>query len=119
MTKTDIIDWAIANTKIILQSFLFVATGILGTLVKVLKYHNSGNKLTFTYLITEIFMSVLVGLTVYGIFDQFLNCHQLFTCVVCAWCSSFSTIFNDRVKELLELSFVFIKKIFTTQTPTI
>ena len=110
MTKTDIILWFIEYKKEIKEATLFITMGTIGTIIKILKFVNTGSKVTISFIITEILMSILVGSTVYGIFDQFLNCSMFITCIVAAWCSSFSTIFHDRLKQLLEMCFDFIPK---------
>lgn len=117
ITKTEIINWVLANKKSIQETMLFGMILSSGTIVKIVKFKNAGNDITFSFVLTEILMSILVGALVYAIFDQFLEANQLLTCVVCAWCSSFSTIFHARMEKLLIKCFDWIEQIFNTKTP--
>ncbi len=118
MHKEIILNWFNANFEQLKETSIFVITVIMGFFVKILKHKNLGNQLTASYIIAELIMSLLVGFTVYAVFDQFFNCNTFLVCVISAWCSSFSSMFHDKVKELIELSFEFIKKIFQV-TPKI
>ena len=119
MTNQEIYNWAIANLKLLKETAFFIIIFAFATMIKIIKMTKLGSKVTVSFVFTEIVMSVLVGLSVYALFDQFLNCHELLTYVICAWCSSFSTIFHTRVEKLLNLAFDFVEKIFVTKTPEI
>lgn len=119
MTKQEIVKFITTNLTEIKETSLIVTTIGMGTILKIYKLIQEGAKPNLYWFLTEIIMSVLVGISVYAVFDQFLNCNLLLTCVVCAWCAQFSTIFHDKLKILLETvfeySFIWIKNIFINQ----
>ncbi len=105
MPKQTILNWFNTNFSELKEISIFIIIMIMGTFLKIVKLINSGAKANFYWFFTEIIMSVFVGLSVYAVFDQFLNCNFLLTCVVCAWCAQFSTVFHEKVKMLLEFVF--------------
>lgn len=113
MPKQTIIYWLETNIEEVKQILVFITIMLMGTFLKIVNLLRSGAKANLYWFFTEVIMSVFVGLSVYAVFDQFLNCNFLLTCVVCAWCAQFSTVFHEKVKMLLEHIFDGLKQWLT------
>lgn len=68
-----------------------------------------GTKFTIGWFFGELIMSFFVAITVYAIFDQFLQVDKLFSYTMCAWCGTFSTAFHEKVKDFMESIFDVLK----------
>ncbi len=95
-------------------SLLMVIT--IGTMIKVWKAIKDNTPITFKWFIAELFMSGVVAITGYFVFDKFFNLDKIFVYIICAWLGSMSTIFHKKVEDLVEFAFERLKSIITTKT---
>ncbi len=88
----------------------FTAFVILGAMAKVIKEkEKTGKKVTARWFITEAIMSFFVAVIVYAVFDQFLSLNKFFTFAMCALGGSFSTVFHQKIEDLIGVVFDAIK----------
>lgn len=109
MAKRETTEWIINNSKELKEIILFIAVVTMGTITKMISAMKKGAKFTILWLTSELVMSFFVALTVYAIFDQFLQVNKFFSFMVCAWSGTFSNIFQEKGKELLVSIFDYIK----------
>lgn len=112
MAKEQIIhitEWLCANIKHIKELFIFGFVVTLGTMAKVVVAMRKGTVFTAGWFFSELVMSFFVAITVYAVFDQFLEVDPLFSYTMCAWCGTFSTAFHDKLRDFMESIFDFLK----------
>jgi hypothetical protein len=109
MAKIETTDWLVQNAKEIKEIVLFTVVVTFGSITKMITAIRNGTKFTMAWLVSELIMSFFVAITVYAIFDQFLQVNKLFSFMMCAWSGTFSNIFQDKGKELLTSIFDYIK----------
>lgn len=103
--KHQILHFFKSNSELI--AFLIVV--IIGVGIKVWKAMRDNVKLTFKWFIAEGFMSALVAFTSYYIFDKMLHLDKFLVYIICAWLGSMSTIFHQKLEELLGTIFEGLK----------
>jgi hypothetical protein len=109
MAKTEITEWLLHNSKQLKELFLFIFVVTMGTITKMIVAIRKGSKFTFAWLLSELIMSFFVAISVYAVFDQFFAVNKLFSYTMCAWSGSFSSTVHEKVKDLLESIFDYIK----------
>lgn len=109
MAKSELIEWFFENLKQIKEIFYFIIVVTMGAITKMITAIRKGVKFTLTWLISELIMSFFVALTVYALFDQFLQVNKLFSFMMCAWSGSFSSTFQERARDLLSSLFDYLK----------
>jgi len=109
MPKTTIADWLIRNLADITDYFNFSLSVLLGQLVKIYEYTNTGKRISVRKFFFELATTFFIAITVYAIFDQFLNMNKLFTYMTCAWAGSISSTIRTETKELAVFVFQGIK----------
>lgn len=85
----------------------FVSIGSIAKMIR--EKQRTGRKITWKYVASEVIMSFFIGGIVYAIFDQFLDLKPLFTYAMCAAAGSMSSIFHDKLEDILSFSFEFFK----------
>ncbi|PKB18386.1 hypothetical protein [Flavobacterium sp. 5] len=109
MAKTEITEWLVNNSKQVKEIALFIFVVTMGTITKMIEAVRKGTKFTIAWLISELIMSFFVALTVYAVFDQFLQVNKLFSFMMCAWSGTFSSTFQEKGKDLVVSVFEYIK----------
>ena len=106
---TEITDWIYENFKTIKEIFYFIIVVTMGAFTKIINEIKKGTKPTFSWFISEGIISFFVAITVYAVFDQFLQVNKLFSYVMCAWGGSFSNLFTEKFKDLITSFFDYLK----------
>lgn len=109
MAKFETTEWLMTNSKQIKEILLFIIVVTMGTITKMIAAIKKGTKFTFTWLISELIISFFVAITVYAVFDQFLEVNKLFSFTMCAWSGHFSSTFQEKGKELVASIFDYLK----------
>lgn len=109
MAKEQIIDWVSENFKTIKEIFYFIIVVTMGAFTKIIDEIKKGAKPSFAWFVSEGIISFFVAISVYAVFDQFLQVNKLFSYVMCAWGGSFSNLFTDRMKDLITSLFDYVK----------
>lgn len=109
MAKFEITEWLLTNSKQVKEVLLFIIVVTMGTITKMIAAIRKGTKFTFSWLISELIMSFFVAITVYAVFDQFLEVNKLFSFMMCAWSGTFSSTFQEKGKDLITAIFDYIK----------
>ena len=115
MAKEEITSWLVHNSKQVKEFFLFVIVVTMGAIVKMITAIRKGSQFTIAWLFSELIMSFFVALTVYAVFDQFLQVNKLFSFMMCAWSGTFSSLFQEKGKDLFTSIFDYIKIWFKTK----
>ena len=89
---------------------LMICTVLFGTYLKYKRLSNNGAKFTLNWFLAEGVMSFIVAVSVYAVFDQYFHFHKLFVYVVCAWCGSLSTMFQEKIQDFITIILDGIKK---------
>lgn len=103
--KKTITFWFLENLENIKEAFALFIVVIAGVGVKAWKAFQDNTKLTVKWFIAEGFMSLLVALTAFAIFDLWLGLHRLIVYVICVWAGGMSTIVHKEVEELVSIVF--------------
>lgn len=103
--KKIITYWFFENLENIKEFFALFLVVLAGVGVKVWKAIQDNTKITFKWFIAEGFMSLLVALTAFAIFDLWLGLHRLIVYVICVWAGGMSTIVHKEVEELVSVIF--------------
>lgn len=103
--KKTITLWFLENLEFLKESIamFFVVAG--GVCVKAWKAVQDNTTLTLKWFVAEGFMSLLVALTAFAIFDLWLGLHRLIVYVICVWAGGMSTIVHKEVEELVSVFF--------------
>lgn len=101
MAKAEIAEWLLTNSKQLKEVFLFIIVVTMGTITKMITAIRKGTKFTISWLVSELIMSFFVAITVYAVFDQFLEVNKLFSFMMCAWSGTFSSTFQEKGKDLV------------------
>jgi diacylglycerol kinase family enzyme len=109
MAKEQITEWLLTNSKQVKEVLLFIFIVTMGAIAKMINAVRKGTKFTFSWLISELIMSFFVAITVYAVFDQFLEVNKFFSFTMCAWSGTFSTTFQEKGKELVTAIFDYLK----------
>lgn len=117
--KKELIAYWHENYNAIEDVILMLCTVLFGTYLKYKRLQNHGAKFTIHWFLAEGVMSFVVAVSVYSVFDQYFHFHKLFVYVVCAWCGSLSTIFQQKIQELIEAGFDGIKSIIKRKSETL
>lgn len=109
MAKEQITDWIFDNFKTIKEIFYFIIVVTMGAFTKIINEIKKGAKPSFSWFLSEGIISFFVAVSVYAVFDQFLHVNKLFSYITCAWGGSFSNLFTDRIKDLINSIFDYVK----------
>ncbi|PWA09512.1 hypothetical protein [Flavobacterium laiguense] len=95
----------INNIKYYQDYILFLLVVLAGIFIKIYNAVLKGKKPTLSFILAEGIISFFVAISVYALFDQFLHCNRMFTYMVCAWGGFKSTLFHDKLEELISTIF--------------
>ncbi len=117
--KQSIIDFFTANCKEIEEIGIAISIVMTATGIKFWKAIQDGLKPTFKWFVGESFMSAIVGVTGYYVFDKLLHLDKVLVCILCVWLGSASAIFSKKVEDFVGFLFERLKAIVSAKTPLI
>ncbi|CAM3968773.1 hypothetical protein FLCU109888_11560 [Flavobacterium cucumis] len=99
--KSKLVLWFIENLEAIKEALALFLVVVGGVGIKAWKAIQENTKLTIKWVVAEGFMSLVVALTAFAIFDLWLELHRLIVYVICVWAGGMSTIVHKEVEGLV------------------
>lgn len=99
--KQKLTIWFLENQTLIEDLVTFSLVVIMGVFSKIYREIQKGKSPNWKWFIAEAILSFFVAISVWAVFDQFLEMNKIFTYVICAWAGSLSTIFHNKAEMLV------------------
>lgn len=109
-------DFFLTHLQAIQEIFSLLMVITIGTMIKVWKAIKDNSPITFKWFVAELFMSGVVAITGYFVFDKFFNLDKILVYIICAWLGSMSTIFHTKVESLVDFLFEKLKSVISSKT---